>query len=449
MRATPGPGRPGGRWARHGVGHELGPARLLGLDPDDGSVVRPTWTRPIDDLGVGAGAIWDQRSVGPRARDRPRAWHDPHVHPDRRPARALQARADRHGNRRGRGLGVERQRTEPHANRPEACGGHGHDPARGGQQPDCDHPRPGAVWVALSGDGAVARVDERRRGSSDPRWRSRRRGGGARRVFVSVQPGFRAGLARRGREVQVPGAIRRTFARQSSSPGKHPAPRDRLRLPVAGAKEPPAAALIHRLSPLRARSARVRGEGYRVGYQSCDDSNVRAREPFPPRRPPRPAGATLERMCCSAVVGVIGSYLIRTARPLRSDPGWRSGHSRQIGVSDGRRPHPRRSGALPGEPRRYYPSGVRNFARVVAADDVQGAAAVVMAAAGRQRLFVLDDGEPYGAGLAQTVRGSGGQLGVGGRRLLAVGLPRAPRKLAKPGSSVPRPTVSSWAGTSG
>ncbi len=59
----------------------------------------------------------------------------------------------------------------------------------------------GAVWVALSGDGAIARVDP---GGGEPRLIPV---GGAPagiavargRVFVSVQPGFRAGLARRGR----------------------------------------------------------------------------------------------------------------------------------------------------------------------------------------------------------------------------------------------------------
>lgn len=36
-------------------------------------------------------------------------------------------------------------------------------------------------------------------------------------------------------------------------------------------------------------------------------------------------------------------------------------------------------GAATGEPGTYYPTGARNFARVVAADDVQGAADALMA----------------------------------------------------------------------
>jgi branched-chain amino acid transport system substrate-binding protein len=90
-------------------------------------------------------------------------------------------------------------------------------------------------------------------------------------------------------------------------------------------------------------------------------------------------------------------------------------------------------GALPGEPETYYPRGVRNFARVVAADDVQGAAAVVMAKRlGVTKLFVLSDAEPYGSGLAVTVRRTASKLGVA----VAGSLPwdsqaRSYRRLAK------------------
>ena len=70
-------------------------------------------------------------------------------------------------------------------------------------------------------------------------------------------------------------------------------------------------------------------------------------------------------------------------------------------------------GALPGEPQAYRPSGVRNFARVVAADNVQGGAAALMAKQlGVRRVFVLDDNEPYGIGLAETVRRAARRLDI-------------------------------------
>ena len=68
----------------------------------------------------------------------------------------------------------------------------------------------------------------------------------------------------------------------------------------------------------------------------------------------------------------------------------------------------------PGSPGRLYPTGRRNYARIVATDAVQGAADAVLARKlGVRRLFVLDDDEPYGEFLAATVQRGALRLGVG------------------------------------
>ena len=55
----------------------------------------------------------------------------------------------------------------------------------------------------------------------------------------------------------------------------------------------------------------------------------------------------------------------------------------------------------PNEPNVYYPNGQRNYARVVPADDLQGAVGAKWARdLGAQRVYVLDDSELYGRGLA-------------------------------------------------
>lgn len=55
----------------------------------------------------------------------------------------------------------------------------------------------------------------------------------------------------------------------------------------------------------------------------------------------------------------------------------------------------------PNEPDVYYPTGKRNYARVVPADDLQGAVGAKWAKElGAQRVYVLDDSELYGRGLA-------------------------------------------------
>lgn len=60
-------------------------------------------------------------------------------------------------------------------------------------------------------------------------------------------------------------------------------------------------------------------------------------------------------------------------------------------------------GAFPGEPQKYYPTGVRTFARVVPNDSVQAVAQVrVQRALGCRRVYVLDDGEVDGAAHARS-----------------------------------------------
>ncbi|HEY9636614.1 MAG TPA: branched-chain amino acid ABC transporter substrate-binding protein [Coleofasciculaceae cyanobacterium] len=69
----------------------------------------------------------------------------------------------------------------------------------------------------------------------------------------------------------------------------------------------------------------------------------------------------------------------------------------------------------PNEPNVYYPSGKRNFSRVVPADDLQGVAAAKWAKSlGIKKAYVLDDQELYGKGLAnifaQTAKKEGIQV---------------------------------------
>lgn len=57
----------------------------------------------------------------------------------------------------------------------------------------------------------------------------------------------------------------------------------------------------------------------------------------------------------------------------------------------------------PGEPDKYYPTGVRNYARVCTTDDVQGSAAAQFAKSiGVKSVYVLNDTQTYGQGVAQA-----------------------------------------------
>ncbi len=58
----------------------------------------------------------------------------------------------------------------------------------------------------------------------------------------------------------------------------------------------------------------------------------------------------------------------------------------------------------PGEPAKYYPTGKRNYARVVTTDDNQGRAAAQFMAKDLmvKKCFILNDNETYGLGVAQS-----------------------------------------------
>ncbi|MDQ3655663.1 MAG: branched-chain amino acid ABC transporter substrate-binding protein, partial [Chloroflexota bacterium] len=66
-----------------------------------------------------------------------------------------------------------------------------------------------------------------------------------------------------------------------------------------------------------------------------------------------------------------------------------------------------------GEPDRYYPTGIRNYMRVVPADDLQGPAAAAWAVegAGLTNAYVLHDNQLYGRGVAAAFRDTFEDLG--------------------------------------
>jgi branched-chain amino acid transport system substrate-binding protein len=70
-------------------------------------------------------------------------------------------------------------------------------------------------------------------------------------------------------------------------------------------------------------------------------------------------------------------------------------------------------GVEPNEPDVYYPNGVRNYARVVPPDDLQGSVGANWAKAlGAQRVYVLHDTELYGNGIASVFSNTAPKVGL-------------------------------------
>jgi len=64
-------------------------------------------------------------------------------------------------------------------------------------------------------------------------------------------------------------------------------------------------------------------------------------------------------------------------------------------------------GTAAGEPDKYYPTGKRNYIRIVAADDYQGAADALFAKQlGLKSVYILNDKEAYGLGVATDFKNS-------------------------------------------
>jgi branched-chain amino acid transport system substrate-binding protein len=150
---------------------------------------------------------------------------------------------------------------------------------------------------------------------------------------------------------------------------------------------------------------------YKIGYQSCDDSTAQT------------GGwdtgkcATNAHLYASnrSVIGVVGTFNSGCAKIIipilnRANPGpvaMVSPANTSPGITT------TGPGADPGEPNKYYPRGIRNYARVVANDQYQGPAdAMFTKSLGVKKVYVLNDKQTYGYGVALTYSNAAKKLGM-------------------------------------
>ena len=148
-----------------------------------------------------------------------------------------------------------------------------------------------------------------------------------------------------------------------------------------------------------------------VGFQSCDDSTAQLGK-WDPGKCSQNANAYAENASLLAVIGTFNSGCAAVELPvLNQAPGGGlamvSPANTYVCLTEGG------PGCADDEPDRYYPSGVRNYVRVVAHDAYQGAAlAQFMQEQGTTKLYILNDKEAYGLGVATNVRGAAEHLGI-------------------------------------
>ncbi|MBA3842559.1 MAG: branched-chain amino acid ABC transporter substrate-binding protein [Actinobacteria bacterium] len=150
---------------------------------------------------------------------------------------------------------------------------------------------------------------------------------------------------------------------------------------------------------------------YSIAYQSCDDSTAQAGK-WDSGKAAANAQAYAQN---SDVVGVIGTFNSGAAeieipvlnRAPNGPVAMVSPANTYVGLTHGG------PGTAAGEPGKYYPTGKRNYARVVAADDYQGAADALLAKSlGVKKVFVLNDKEAYGLGVATNFKNAATKLGI-------------------------------------
>jgi len=146
----------------------------------------------------------------------------------------------------------------------------------------------------------------------------------------------------------------------------------------------------------------------KIGYQSCDDSTAQT-------------GGWDSAKCATngrlyaqnrSVIGVVGTFNSGCAKIIvpilnRANPGpvaMISPANTNVGLTQK---------WDPGEPQKYYPTGKRNYARVVARDDIQGPADAEFAKAqGYKSVYVLNDKQTYGFGVAKLYANAAKKLGI-------------------------------------
>jgi branched-chain amino acid transport system substrate-binding protein len=151
---------------------------------------------------------------------------------------------------------------------------------------------------------------------------------------------------------------------------------------------------------------------FTVGYQACDDSTAQTGAWDPAKCSSNARAYAADK----SVIGLLGTFNSGCSKLivpiLNRAPGGAvamlSSANTAVGLTHSD------ATTSPGEPKVYYPTGVRNYARVAASDDYQGPAGVTMLqskafklAQGKKfkavtNVFIVHDNQVFGKGVAQA-----------------------------------------------
>ena len=169
-------------------------------------------------------------------------------------------------------------------------------------------------------------------------------------------------------------------------------------LPLQGASRPQTTALVNGIK-LALDQAGGKAGDFTIKYQSLDDSTAQAGS-WTPEATQANARKAAQDSSTGAYIGEFNSGASAVSIPILNEAGVPqiSPANTAVGLTTNA------PGSSPGEPDKYYPAGTRTYVRIVPKDTIQAAAlATLMKQDGCTKVFMTNDKEVYGAGLAKNL----------------------------------------------
>lgn len=178
-------------------------------------------------------------------------------------------------------------------------------------------------------------------------------------------------------------------------------------MPLQGASRIQTTAVVNG-AKLALEQAGGKAGPHTIKYESLDDSTAQAGN-WTPEQESANARKAAQDDSTAVYIGTFNSGAAAIAIPILNEAGvpMISPANTAVGLTSDA------PGAAPGEPDKYYPTGQRNYARIVPMDTIQGAAlATVMKEDGCTKITIANDKEVYGAGLANNIKLAAENIGL-------------------------------------
>jgi branched-chain amino acid transport system substrate-binding protein len=178
-------------------------------------------------------------------------------------------------------------------------------------------------------------------------------------------------------------------------------------LPLQGAQRPQTTDMVRGIELALEQAGNKAGD-FNVEYESLDDSTAQAGA-WTPEATQANARRAAQDESTAIYIGEFNSGASAISIPILNEAGVPqiSPANTAVGLTSDE------PGADSGEPDKYYITGERTYTRIVPKDTIQGAAlATLMQQEDCTKVFMTNDKEVYGAGLARNIEGAADSIGL-------------------------------------